>query len=440
METSIDSVLTQAIGLYRDGNMVQSELLFRSILERDPTNAIASHQLGLLAFARGDHVGAVNYLRQAARSNPGEAEYLNNLGVALNSSGNRVLAREAFECAIAKDGRYVQAYTNLGAMLQAAGKDAEAIDAYRRALQIDPGCIEARDNLDLVCQRVAPAWHFPMMADVERNQAYDAALRRAAPGRRVLDIGTGAGLLSMMAARAGAVDVTSCEVVPAIAAVARAIIERNGLSSRIALHAKHSTQLHVGSDLQARADVLVTETFASGILSEAILPTIEHARRHLLTPNAQIIPCRAAARGYLIGGPSIEAHFFAPRSATFDLAQFDLFAPSKIGLHLDMFPHDVLSDDFEIFSFDLTRVEFPPERRKLAVSAIRDGRCVGAAQWLRLDLDSKTNYENRPKIGAGPSGWMHVLYRFRHPIDVTSGDTVRLVANQNRTAMTVALA
>ena len=65
-----------------------------------------------------------------------------------------------------------------------------------------------------------------MMDDKERNDAYEAAIRRAVPGRYVLDIGCGAGLLSMMSARAGAVQVTSCEAVAVIAERARDIVAR----------------------------------------------------------------------------------------------------------------------------------------------------------------------------------------------------------------------
>ena len=439
MEASDLDVLDQAIGFYRDGDLTQSEVLFRTILEQDPSNAIASHQLGLISFAKGDPVSAASFLRQSVTSNPKEAEYLNNLGVVLNSLGNFSLARDAFEEAILQKSDFIPAYTNLAAILEKGGDDAAAISAYRRALEIDPCCIEARDNLDLVCHRVAPPWHFPMMADTARNRAYEEALFRAAPGHRVLDIGTGAGLLAMMAARAGAVEVTTCEKVLAVAAAAREIIERNGLSNHIRLHAKHSHQLQVGPDLEARADILVTETFASGLLSEFVLPTIEHARRHLLTPNAQVIPCRASARGYLIGGLAIEAQFFSPNSASFDLSKFDMFAPSKVGVHLNQYPHDVLSDDFEILTFDLTQPNFPAERRTITVTASRAGRCVGVAQWLRLDLDAETTYENRPRTGMGPSGWMHVIYRFKESIDLRAGDQVCLVAGHNRTAMTVAL-
>lgn len=432
-------LLDMAIASYAYGDMVKAGGLFRSVLKHDPANAVAHHQLGLMAFADGDTALAERHLQRAAALNPLDGEYHNNLGVVLNARGNHAGARTAFENAIARDPNSAQAFNNLGAAFTALGEDESAIRAYRHALEIDPGYIEARDNLDLACAGVAPAWHFPMMADTARNEAYDKALRTAAPGRRVLDIGAGSGLLAMMAARAGAASVTTCEVVPAIAAAAREIIRVNGLSDSIALHAKRSDDLKIGREMWARANVLVTETFSSGLLSEGVLPTIEHAREHLLTPDAVIIPQRAAARGYLIGGSTIEAQAYASHVSGFDLSSFNLFSSSKFGLHLDRLPHDVLSDDFDIFSFDLTRSQFPSERQLIAVSA-RAGRCVGVAQWLRLDLDSETTYENRPTADAGANGWMHVVYRFPEPVDLTEGQQVHLLASHTRMDMTVTLA
>ena len=433
-------LLSLAIAALERGDAAQASALFGVFVEQNPEHALAHHQLGVLALSQGDGALAVIHLGRAAALAPHDSGVQNNHGVALNAQGQIAAARRAFEMAVALDPNFAEAWNNLGSALESGSERMGAIAAYRRALDIEPAYVEARENLDLATAKVAPPWHFPMIADRPRNSAYDQALARAAPGRRALDIGSGSGLLAMMAARAGAASVDSCEAVAEIAETARLIVAANGLEAQVTVHAVHSGQLVVGETLLHRAEVLVTETFASGLLSEAVLPTLEHARRHLLTPDAQIIPRAAQARGYLVGGDAIEAHLFAPRNEGFDLRGFDVFAPAKVGLHLDRAPHQALSDDFEIFAFDLTQMTFPTERREIAVTATAAGRCVGVAQWLRLDMDGVATYENRPSGDAGANGWMHVLYRFDEPLDVTAGQIVRLRAGHNRTAMTIGLA
>jgi type II protein arginine methyltransferase len=440
MDGSVGEVLARAVGHYCAGDLAQAVPLFQEVLKRDPANAIANHQLGLIAFQSGQAALASRLIEQAIAADPHDPEYHNNLGVTLNAQGQLAAARGAFERAAALKPDYAQALNNVGSVHEAEGRIDDAIAAYARALAIDPGFVEARDNLDLACAKVVPQWHFPMMHDALRNAAYDQALRRAAPGRHVLDIGTGAGLLALMAARAGARRVTTCEAVPQIAARAAAVIARNRLTDRINLHAKRSDALVVGNDLPERAEVLVTETFASGVLSEQVLPTLEHARAELLTPDAVIIPRAAATWGYLAGGPLLEAQCFVFESAGFDLAAFNEVAPRKLGMHLDRVPHEVLSDDVALFRFDLTQPRFAPERRVIEVSVRRPGRCVGVVQWLKLELDAETTYDNRPRADAGANGWMHVLYRFPAPLEIAAGNVVRLIASHNRAAMTVALA
>jgi protein arginine N-methyltransferase 7 len=439
MDDNDGELLQQAIRALERGAADEAGALLGAFVALNPDHAPAQHQLGVLAMARGDPGEGAERLGRAAALAPLDPAAHNNLGVALNALGQGASARLSFETAVLLHPGFAEAWNNLGARIEADGELLGAIVAYRRALAIDPAYVEARDNLDLACAKAAPPWHFPMMADRPRNAAYAAALARAAPGRRVLDIGSGSGLLAMLAARAGAAVVDSCEAVTPIAETARGIVSANGLGGQVRVHAKHSSQLQVGEDLAERAEVLVTETFASGLLSEAVLPTLEHARRHLLTPDAQIIPRAAQAFGYLIGGEAIEAHLCAPVYEGLDLGGFEVFAPPRVGLHLDRLPHQVLSDAFEIFAFDLTQPAFAPERRTLAVAATGSGRCLGVAQWIRLDMDGVAAYENRPNGAAGANGWMHVLYRFHRPIEVTPGQIVPIAAGHNRTAMTVGL-
>src|SRR5205085_7723988 len=95
---------------------------------------------------------------------------------------------------------------------------------------------------DAAIRAVVPRWHFEMLNDRERNDAFDAAISRVVrPGDLVLDIGTCAGLLALLAARYGAERVVSCEGVEQVADVAEQVAARNGFGDRISIVRKWST-------------------------------------------------------------------------------------------------------------------------------------------------------------------------------------------------------
>src|SRR5262249_45946357 len=90
----------------------------------------------------------------------------------------------------------------------AAGSAGEAeIGRVRELLRPDPVYGELLEPVALsrLAVRTVPRWHFAMLNDSERNDALAVALERVVrPGSHVLDIGSGSGLLAMVAARAGA--------------------------------------------------------------------------------------------------------------------------------------------------------------------------------------------------------------------------------------------
>jgi len=275
------------------------------------------------------------------------------------------------------------------------------------------------------------------MNDVPRNAAFGAAIRRVVPGRSVLDIGTGAGLLAMMAARAGAKWVVSCEGIPWIAAKAREVVAANGLADRIKLIAKHSTDLRVGPDLSERAEVLVTEVFGTSAINELVIPTVAHAQAQLLRPGATIVPNAANVRAYLAGGPALEGQLFVDRAAGFTIAPFNALARLRMDLQVNCIRHDLLSDDFDVYRLDLTRPPRQGEKRELDVVATKPGRCFGVVQWLRLDLIEGVTYENRPDPSATIDSWGHMLHRFAKPIELDAGDRVRLCVQHNRRTLLI---
>ena len=134
-------------------------------------------------------------------------------------------------------------------------------------------------------------FHFAMLNDSQRNEFYRQALAKSVkPGDVVLEIGTGSGLLAMLAASSGAKHVYTIEANRHLAQLARKIIRANKLQDKITVINKMSTDVHVGGDLPVQCDVLVSEILGTLLLGESALQFVADARKRLLKPGATIIP------------------------------------------------------------------------------------------------------------------------------------------------------
>jgi SAM-dependent methyltransferase len=412
----------------------------RKVLERNPDHAEINHLLGAIRFQEGKVEEALALLKRATASPAATAEHHNNFGCMLIKVGQKDAAIAAFERALAVNPAYVDALNNLRVISREGPRLGKALGAEPEFGVFRPELLQAIPHLGAAYHDIVPRWHFAMMADRKRNNDYEAAIRRAVPGKRVLDIGTGAGLLALMAGRAGAAQVTTCEAVPLIAERARHIVHINGLSHRIVVLPKKSTELSVPGMMPERAEVLVTETFDSGLLAEDVLGIVEHAHEHLLTPDAIVIPAAASVMGYLAGGPALEDMLFVSNVAGFDLSAFNDFAPHMVDAGLDNMPHQVLSDDTELMRFDLREKSFPAGGVCLAIEATRSGVCAGIVQWIRLELDAHTKYDNRPSPKTEfKRHWMHLVHRFPRLLTLAPGDVVQVLFRHDRTQIAIDL-
>ena len=432
--------ILQAIEHFRAGRYNESAEICVGILAGNPDNSEINHLLGFIHVNQGRSDDGVALLKRAVSSPDATAEMHNNYGALMNQLGRTDEAIAALNRALTLKPNYAQAFNNLGVAYREANNTGAAIAAFKRAIELNPDLPHAKSNLRSAYSDVIPAWHFAMMDDKRRNGAYRAAIARAVPGKRVLDIGTGSGLLAMMAARAGALSVTACERVGLIADRARDIVALNGLASRVKVIPKSSTDLVPGRDLPERAEVLITETFTSGLLGEGIFPTLEHAHQHLLTPDATVIPAVGSVMGYLAGGDTLKGLLFADRIEDFNLAPFNDFAPPVLASSLDGVPHEALSDDLELLRFDFREKSFPMATRPMRVTATKPGLCVGIAQWIRIELDRETSYENRPAPSAERTGhWAHLLHRFPNLLRLRAGDVVAIKVSHNRARVNIDL-
>ncbi|XP_046387925.1 protein arginine N-methyltransferase 9-like [Ischnura elegans] len=179
---------------------------------------------------------------------------------------------------------------NLGAHLYRLGHVREASHYFRKALMVDPEFLPARRNLQTVSNLVVERWHFRMLNDRLRNEAFREAIFKKVQQKfdNVLDIGTGTGILSMFAAKAGAQNVYSCEMSATMHQIAEDVIKRNNFSRKINLYNKSSYNLQIPSDIPERLSLVVTETMDCGLLGEHVLTILSDAWKRLLLP-----PCKA---------------------------------------------------------------------------------------------------------------------------------------------------
>lgn len=297
----------------------------------------------------------------------------------------------------------------------------------------DPDLINVRGRL---AASHVPMWHIPMLAHIARNDTYEAAIKTVVKaGDIVLDIGTGSGLLAMMAVRAGAKHVYACELNPVLAGAAREIIDRNGLDDKITLINKHSSQIKMGEDMPEKADVLITEIFDNGLVGEGALPTIAHAWHALLKPKAQIIPEGGGLKARVISSPHFESYHKISEVSGFDLSPMTALA-HPMGykdINFDFAASDTdeaLSQPLNIFTWDFTKTPEQSFKQTIDFKAVKSGRANAVMLWFDLHLTKDIIFSTQAPHPQ--DHWRQVCQIIRTPQDIKAGQTVSLLASYNR--------
>lgn len=342
-----------------------------------------------------------------------------------------------FERLLAGRPSYAIGMIGLAEVVRGKGHRVKAYRVACKALAAAPDDPEVMVRARRVLHALAPRYHVRMMNDPGRNAAWDSALTRAiGPDTRALEIGTGAGMLALMAARAGARKVTTCEASQLVAQLAGQIVELNGYGDRIDVIAKSSDDLVVGVDLDEPADLLFCDIFGDNLVDFNPLAFLADARRRLCKPDVRVVP---AAAGLQVALAHLDRYPIAARiesAAGFDLTPFANFAPARVlapvgapGLHL-------LSEPAPLFRFDLARDQPREGRAEVTLRATEDAVMNGVVHWLKLELDAETVLEARPDPGSAAFA-TPIFWPLPAPVQVRAGDAIRVCAEHRESVLTV---
>ncbi|XP_039755743.1 protein arginine N-methyltransferase 7 [Pararge aegeria] len=259
-------------------------------------------------------------------------------------------------------------------------------------------------------QEIARSAFADMLHDTERNKKYQRALQLAIEkmhdaGKKanVLDIGTGTGLLSIMAARCGADTITACEAFKPMAECCLKILKMNGVADKITVIPKRSTDLTVGEggDMNEKANILVTEVFDTELIGEGALSTFYHAHQYLLEEDCIVVPDSAVIYAQVVECPTLQKWNKLNDLADEDL-EVILRTPQKIkdcagsaavhDLQLSQLPRIAfkeLSDQIPVFYYDWSG-RSPVDRRrtvKQQFTVSNTGRAQIVFMWWELNMD-----------------------------------------------------
>lgn len=264
---------------------------------------------------------------------------------------------------------------------------------------------------------VARVAYADMLLDHERNVKYQEAIvktiqRLEKEGKdkiRVIDIGAGTGLLSMMAARLGShVTVKAFEAETPVSRCASEIVKSNGLSDQIQVINMRGEEGRLQEE--DRADVLITELFDTELIGEAALLVYRSALKHLMKNPCQAVPSKAriwiqpvksrflSRHNQLLPGMQVN---FRDKRLSLSVPRDFISCPGSGILHdiqvNQLRPgqdFDFLSDPQVAFEFDFTREEGLPlmDEKRLSFPLnlkLQDSSNICIFFWWDLIMDSE---------------------------------------------------
>jgi len=228
-----------------------------------------------------------------------------------------------------------------------------------------------------------------------RVERYRVALAAAVrPGDVVLDLGAGAGILSLLACEAGAARVYAVEASPALE-LARELFAANGVAERVVAIAGRSTEI----DLPERADVLVSDLFETLGVNDGIVASTIDARERLLKPGAAMLPRSIETLLTPVHLPRRHhdvVGVWRDGSHGFDLSALRSQAAALIH-PVVIEPSDLLARPVSLGRVDLATTDSPGVSATIELTALRAAPCHGLGGWFAAELTDELVLSSDPR-------------------------------------------
>jgi protein arginine N-methyltransferase 1 len=261
-----------------------------------------------------------------------------------------------------------------------------------------------------------------MIADPDRFAAYSEAIAKAVRhGDVVLEIGCGPAVFALLAARAGARRVFAADTAD-IVDFARKLAETNGLAERIEFFQCDSRKL----TLPEKANVIVSDIRGALPFYDHAIPSIEDARKRLLTPGGVLIPQRDTVKAALIEAADFYSRLTAPWQQS--VPALDLSPSLPLILNDSYSSHfkreQLLTDPQTFCVLDYAPGIADSATAELTFTAARGATAHGLCVWFETRLLADIGYSTGP--GADKSVYSQTFFPLLEPVVLRPGQQVQV--------------
>ena len=133
-------------------------------------------------------------------------------------------------------------------------------------------------------------YHYEMVSDLKRVTPFKLALQATCKGKRVFESGIGSGVMSILAAKAGAKKVYATEIDSEIADFAQENINKNHFQDIIKIIRKDTRNVSIEDIDGQKVDVAIAENLSTWEINEPEIAVFNYINENLLKTDGVRIP------------------------------------------------------------------------------------------------------------------------------------------------------